>query len=846
MAWLFLMAWRDSRKNLGRLTLFISSIVLGISALVGISSFGDNLSQDVESQAKELLGADLLIGTNQPPQANLVSLKDSLAKLGLAKAEEASFGSMIYFAQSKSTRLVQVRALQGDFPFYGGLETEPTGAARQFQKNRFALVDQTLLWQFKARVGDSIKIGLVSFQIIGELKKAPGQTGLSATIAPRVYIPKQYLPQTGLEQKGSRIFYNYYFQFRSDFNVNELVKKLEKRFRRDNMRYDTVQRRKENLGDIFADLTRFLNLVAFIALLLGCVGVASAVQVYIKDKISSVAILRCLGASSQQAFLIYLIQITAMGLLGSLLGVGLGIILQVFLPQVFKSFLPLNLVVSTLPSVRSMLEGLAIGLGITILFALLPLLSIRQISPLRTLRASFEETKITWDFWRILVYALIISFVWGFSYLQIKILKDSFYFTAYMLLALASLWLLAKILMWLVRKFFPISWNFLWRQSLANLYRPNNQTVILIITVGLGTALMATLYLIQGMLISQIALSDSNNQPNMVLFDIQAEQKEAVRKVVKDFQLPIIQEVPIVTTRIESIKGINRAVLLNDTSDTRLPKDVVSREYRVTYRDTLTNNEELKQGKLGRAIQSANDRIYISMEEFNAQRMKVKIGDEIVFNVQGTLVKTYLGSIRKIKLNSFQTSFTVVFPSGVLEDAPRFHVLITRLNSKEKSAQFQQVIVQNFPNISIVDISLVLETAQDVLNQVAFAIQFMAFFSILTGLLVLIGSVIISKYQRMQESVLLRTLGASQKQILWINALEYFFLGSLAALAGLGLALVGSWALAKYIFELNFNPTYLPLLILYLGITLLTILIGMFNIRGVLNRPPLEILRSET
>jgi putative ABC transport system permease protein len=210
------------------------------------------------------------------------------------------------------------------------------------------------------------------------------------------------------------------------------------------------------------------------------------------------------------------------------------------------------------------------------------------------------------------------------------------------------------------------------------------------------------------------------------------------------------------------------------------------------------------------------------------------------------LIRTVIGSLRKVDWRRLQTNFRVIFPSGVLEAAPQFHVISFRVPSNEVSARFQRAVVQNFPNVSIIDLGLVLKVLDDVLDKVGFVIRFMAGFSILTGFIVLLASVIISKYQRMQEMVLLRAMGASRRQILTITALEYFFLGSLAAATGILMSLVGSWALAKYSFDASFTPEWWPVIWLFLLVSSLTVLIGLLNSREVINKPPLEILRNDT
>jgi len=374
------------------------------------------------------------------------------------------------------------------------------------------------------------------------------------------------------------------------------------------------------------------------------------------------------------------------------------------------------------------------------------------------------------------------------------------------------------------------------------LYRPNNQTIILIVSIGLGTFFICTLFSIQSILINRISLAAGNNQPNMILFDIQSGQKDQVMALAKQYQMPVLQQVPVVNMRLESING-NTGTTMN-SRDSGLRRGAFTREYRVTYRSNLTASEKITQGQWHGTVKGSAP-IYISVEEGWARRQKIKIGDTMVFNVQGAMVSTIVGSFRDVDWGRVQTNFLVVFPTGVLEDAPQFNVLLTRSPSDEASAQFQQAMVKSFPNVSIIDLALVLKTLDTILSKIGFVIRFMAGFSIITGLVVLIASVMISKYQRIQESVLLRTLGASRKQILTITALEYFFLGALASLTGIVLSVFASWALATHTFKTVFTVNPLPLVVVFAFICLLTVVIGLINIRGVLRRSPLEVLRGE-
>lgn len=556
---------------------------------------------------------------------------------------------------------------------------------------------------------------------------------------------------------------------------------------------------------------------------------------------SSIAILRCLGVRASQAFTIYLIQVIAIGLAGAIAGAALGVFIQQFLPYVIRDFLPVK--VSTPVSWIAVSQGVCLGVVIALLFALPPLLSIRKISPLNALRVSYEPPRRERDPWKWLVYFLILLFVYGFTYVQAHNWKQALYYTGGIIGALLILAGVARLLMWLVRHFFPSSWSYLWRQGLANLYRPNNQTTVLVVSIGLGTALICTLLLVESLLINRVTLSTSENQPNIVLFDIQSVQEDSVAALAVKYGLPVRERVPIVNMRLEEVNGIGAAQARKDTT-LNLSRWLYSREYRVTYRDSVTSSEKIT-GGTWKGIANGSGLPEISMEKNFARRSGVKVGDTLTFNVQGSLMKTIVGSLREVNWGGIQTNFLVVFPTGLLEDAPQFHVLLTRVPSQQVSANFQQAMVKAYPNVSIIDLGLVLRILDDLLGKIGFVIRFMAGFSIITGIVVLISSVLVSKYQRLQESVLLRTLGGSRKQILVITALEYFFLGALAAATGILLALGASWALAEYTFETPFHPEVLPVLILFGLVCLLTIVIGLVNSRGILNRSPLEVLRAE-
>ncbi len=877
------MALRDSRRNRGRLLLFIASIVIGIAALVAINSFSENLQKDIGNEAKSLLGADLLVRGNQPAPDSIRQLFELMGPL--RESETVSLVSMAFFPKNGGTRLSQIRAQKGAFPFFGKLATEPAEAEATFKKvasmsegempPAIALVEKTLMLQFALQVGDTVRVGNVPFKIEGQLNAAPGRSGIAGTIAPVVYIPKAYIQQTNLIQPGSLVQYEYHFELPPTNNAeDDVTTLLRPGLENTSFEFDTVAERQEDVSEAFSSMNTFLNLVGFIALLLGCIGVASSVHIYIRDKMASIAVLRCLGVKGWQAFQIYLIQVVALGLAGGVLGALLGSLLQISLPAVLGDFLPVANVSADV-SWSAMGIGVVTGLSITVLFALLPLLAIRKVSPLRTLRASYEADTSGTDPLRWVVYVLIFIFVCGFTLLQTGRL-ETLYFPVGIGLAFLALTGVAKALMWAVRNFFPRNWSFEMRQGIANLYRPNNQTLILMVTIGLGTALISTLFLVQNLLLKQVEYTGSGDVPNMIVFDIQPKQKEGVARLTKANDLPVRQLVPIVTMRVDNIDGITQEMHVRDSAriawraerekaraegrepeepqrrgDDDAPQErrfrsdwVYEREYRVTYRDTLIDTEKILEGEWHGTV-GDDGIIYVSLSDRIARSMKAKVGMPITFNVQGALIETVVGSIREVDFRRVQTNFFVVFPKGVLEEAPQIYVIVSKVESEEQSAKYQQQLVKDYPNVSVIDLTQILKSVESVLSKISFVIRFMALFSILTGLVVLISSVVLSKFQRIQESVLLRTLGAKRKQIIRINAIEYFFLGSLATLTGIGLSIIGSWALAKWSLEIPYEPNLLPVIYVFLGITGLTMLIGLLNTREVVNKPPLEVLRKE-
>ncbi len=836
--WIWKLAYKDARKNFSRLFLFVSSIVIGIAALVAIDSFNHNLQNDINGQAKELLGADLVINSR-----GKTFEKDFLSGLDTINAEfarDARFASMVFFTKSQGTRLIQVIALEGDFPFYGDIEISEKSNLSLFKKGKSVLIDESLAIQYGVAINDTLKLGKSSFTISGFVTSFPGSTNISASFAPVVYLPLELLEETGLIQYGSRVNYNKYLKLIDD-DVDKIVEQLDPLVEQYGYRYETVESRREDLGQGFDNLYKFFNLLSFVALILGCIGVASSVYIYVKEKKYAAAVLRCMGASGWQIFYVFFIQILFLGIIGSILGVFHGILVQYLLPLVVSDFIPIE--VSVQISWLAALRGLVVGLIISTLFSVLPLVNIRFIPPLIILRTVEEKTQRVSKF-RYFIFLLIIIFPWLFAIDQTGSIRNGSAFFGSLLIVFGLLWLLSKGLIFVVKKYFPAKSSFVWRQSLANLFRPNNQTLVLVVVIGLGTFLVSTMALIQNSLLGQVEFAGKGERSNTVLFDIQPYQKEQVVDLAEEYNIPVQQLVPIITTRVKSVRDSSVADIQADTLS-QIRNWALTREYRVTYRDSLISSEEIIEGTFNNPSAAESDSIFISVSDNLQRGLRLKLKDKIVWNVQGVPIKTYVGSVREVDWRRIQTNFMVVFPSGVLESAPQFFVLVCKIDDPQISASFQQDLVKKFPNVSAIDLTLILNTLDSIFDKIALVIRFMALFSVLTGLFVLSGAVINSKYARLKENVLLRTLGAVQKQLLQMTIIEYSYLGLFAGLTGSLLALIASWGLSIFFFEILFFPDFISLGIIWILVTFLTVFVGWINTKSILNKSPLEILRKE-
>lgn len=836
-----MMAWRDTRRSRGKLALFAFSVIFGVAALVAVNSLRSNLEQEVDQQSRALLGSDLEFRSSDAFDEKAEAFFDTLGAID--EAVDTRLSTMAYFVKSDDTRLVSLRAMDGGFPWYGTIDTRPENLDVAQERGRVALVEESLKIQYDLEIGDTIRIGETEFQMIGELLRLPGESSFGSSFSPRILISNAFLEETQLLGYGSRISFRKHFKFEKELDeeIRQKLRSSEQELRSSGIRFETAEEQKKSIGNMLDEMTSYLSLVGFVALLLGGVGIAGAVQVYLKEKSESMAILRCLGCRVAPSMLVFCIQIFAVGFVGCLIGAILGVGVQAALPRIVQSFVPFDLAFEI--DWSSLVEAFFFAWILTLLFAFLPLIPLRKLSPMRAIRSSMgvSQGRRDWMVW--LATGLIGALTLTFSILQTREIEDAIGIFGGIVVAILILAATGMGLRGLLKRVSPRSLPFVWRQGLSNLYRPNNRTVSLIVMIGMGAFLIYTLYLCEVSILKRGEINDQEDKPNAVFFDVQTDQVEAVKQIAMERGAELKFHDPMVTMRLTHLRSEPVSELRRNREYERW---ALSREYRSTFRSTLREHEPIIEGVF---VPSANlddtNPIPVSVEQRIVEALNLKLGDELDWDVQGLPVKTIVTSIRKVDWRQMQPNFFIVFPSGVLEEAPANHIIALKANGVAGIAGLQGDVVKRFPNVSAINLSMVLDTLKDVFDKVGFVVRFMASFTILTGLIALISTVLTSRYQRVKESVLLRSLGARIGQVRSIMAIEYFLLGGLGSSTGIGLSLAGAWAMTQFVFKIDlFVPWGVTIgsIVLIGTITLVT---GMLNSIGISSRPPIEALRYE-
>ncbi len=837
--WIWLMAWRDTRRERRRLAIFTVSIVIGITALVTVHALRDSFERGFALQARALLGSDLQISSRSPLER--AKLERLLTNTAEAISHEITFTTMLGFANGESARLVQLRVIEGGFPFYGEVTSEPSAAWRELRgADPVVITEPALLDQFGLSIGERVELGQASLAIGGTVLQAAPRSGRFAGFAPDVYTNRAGLEASGLLGHTALASYHAHIQLAADVDVDALMEILTEAFPSGAIDLETPDSRREQLGRILDRVESFLGLLATFSLILGAIGVAGALNAQIRRRQSSIAILRCLGAPAKAATAIYGVQAGVLGGFGTLAGVLLGTGFHALLIILFRDALPLEL--GFMPSPQVLILSATVGFATCLGFALLPLLQIAAIAPLQVLRPQSNTSSKRLPSIRLLAVCL------GLFGLLVLLATLS---SASLLrgVAMAGAWVVLLLLLALVGKLAIViarfgrgrPFGFAVRQGVANLFRPFNHTLLLVVALGLGIFLLSVTLHLRAWMLEQLDFA-AGSGPNLYLVDIQADQVADVRAILNDNGLPVLESAPMVAMRLLSIRGESVRDLAGED---RIPPWVLRREFRSSYRTELNATEKGVAGIWPPTEWDGTEPIPLSLETGVAEDLGVDLGDSMELDIQGVSMTVVVSHLREVDWSRFNLNFFMLFPPGVLEGAPGFHVVTTAIPEGMTSGRVQAVLARSLPNVSVIDLTQILQTITDILKRMGQAVQVLALFTLAAGLCILVGVLLNNAEERQREAALLRTLGASSAQLRTILRVEFGSLGLLAAVVGGGLALVGHWLLLRFALHATaYSFDWLAAAGLALGSVLLAIVIGNGLCRGVCNTPALESIRS--
>ncbi len=871
--WTWSMAYRDSRAAKLKLALFSASIIFGVAALVVIGSLRYNLNDSVKSQSKSLLGADLQLSARKEfsKEAN-----DLTAQIGGDQAKEISFSTMMTVGENPQPRLVSIRAIEPGFPFYGTVATTPADAWQSVHSNAKGgvLVEESFLLSMQSKIGDMVKIGKLELPIIGTLDQAPPSSSGFAGMNPTVVTSFDTIRGSELLSSKSLSFHSTYFKLPALTADMQISDEFQAAFDAERLRSVTATQRSERIEKTINNLYLFLNLIGFSSLFLGGIGIAGAIHIHISERLTSVATLRCLGCTSAKAFAIYFIQGVFMGALGTLLGLisGCGLIaVAAYFAQSLPGVIPFDITIE--PVFTEIVKAAGIGFIISVCFALLPLLKLRKISPLAALRnegAELESGQKSGfrDPLRWLIILTLAATAFLLAWLDNRELGRGLAtargYVSFLAVTFGLLLSCGLFLRWVLKLCVRPSWPITIRQGFSALYRPNNQTSIFMLSIGLGVFFLFTLIFTQNVLLQWLSPDRLADTPNIFMVDIPPEDTSKARETIQKAGSTPLADAPIIQLRLTSIKGKSVDEIFREQAEQKkqfnntnkkeegqIPKWVLRRSFRSTFRSELSDTEELVSGEwigtYDASTATPSLLIPISMEAEIAANLGVNVGDTLTMEIEGfgEEINLKIASLRKVDWRSMNLNFFIVLPQGAVDDYVAFNILTAHSASPETRAELQQAMFAKWPSVSVIDLSLILKTVQSVLDAAGKAIQAMALFTIITGSIVLISTLLSGRKIRTKEIVLLRTLGASQGQIARILAIEYTLLASIATIAGTGLAAIATALLSSFLFE---NEAYTfpwsQLLIGASSVIVITVTLGMLLSRGIANTPPMHALKA--
>jgi putative ABC transport system permease protein len=833
--YLLTLALKDAWKQKLSLSILASCCIIGTAALLATGSLKDNLQSSIDTNSKSLLGADFSISSRHSPDEDIKSFISSIPdilQLETSQANETSFASMVFFKKSERSRLVQISAITSTYPLYGSLDTNPENAKDSLNTQGNALLDLALKTQFDLEVGDQILLGKSSFTIQGFIRLLPGTTEARSALAPRILISEQDLYDTELLKKGSVARYHFLFKIHPSYSIEEIKDKLKDRVTELNLSIETHEDKSESLKKNLKVLSHFFDGITLLSFLLGAIGIVSGAFIYLQRKKTFLETLRYLGLTHTKTSLISSIQIMSFGLAGILLGLLLGLFIQWFLPQILAVILPVE--IPFFISWKSV--GLAFLGGFLVLLSFTLVSSYLDKPYFRTSLA--RRRFLSLFFCTCLIYFLIVLII-GSTFSALV------YLLVYLVLC-GGIVSAGLLLRHLAKKMSNVASNFTMQQGIKNLYRPNNQTMVLLLSIGISTFSVSSILIIKDLTISKLTLLEDEDNGNMLLFDIQTDQENDLLSLMESHALPVIAKVPVVQMRMSKINGTRiDKIRSNPVTKKDIPDWVLTREYRSTYRNHLEETETLVEGTYISDFLDdyTSTPVPVSVEKGIMEKIGLSLGDTIHFSVQGVEMETIVQSVRKVDWQQLKPNFFILFPKGVLEDAPQNIIILSRYLSSKQNTEFQNELVLKFGNISVVDLELILSTARNITRQLQQVVIFLSFIVLLSSLVILIGLVWGSRATRIEENILLRTLGADAKTIYRILICEYLALATLGALSGFLFSVGASYLFSYYTLNIPYTASWLTVIGSMIVIIFIIVSLGMLGAFGTIKRASLESFR---
>jgi putative ABC transport system permease protein len=842
MRFILNLGYREMRASWHRLLFFFICIAIGVGSIVSLRSLVQNIKASVARESRSLLTADVQASSNSPwtAESRAVFANYYNSPLVEGHTEILETGTMLRSVDRNSTpKMVELKAVQPEFPFYGEMVLgNGQNYSHDLLKGRGVLVKESLLTTLGMKVGDEVKIGTLNFTIRGTIEREPGNTMNAFSLGPRVMMDYSDAVAAGLTTYGSRARHRVLFKARQGLEES-LLRQLRNDLRSQQpVNVRSFRYSQDRLSESLTRVEDYLSLIGLVILVLGGIGISSVTRVFIQQKMKTIAILKCLGGSNARVLGAYLAQVLSLGFFGSLLGLLLARIAAALLPRYLAGRIPFNVEFGL--TWEASLQGFGVGLLIALLFSLVPLLEIRQIKPIIVLRSLTSPNKGRFDWVRLIAGVLVLGGLLALTVWQAGSLKIGGIFLGALAAMTIVLNFAATALMKFLRGLRHIP-SFVLRQGINSLYRPGNQTRIIVLAVGLGVFFIVAVRLLQLNLREEFSLDLDAVRADLYLIDIQKDQRQGVEEIITKYTGKQPQIIPTVRARIASI---NSGEVNLDRLRPNENRGLLGREYILTYRHNLEEYEKILAGKFWDSTPGTEPEI--SIEELLHDELGVGVGDTMTFDVLGRKIKSRITSIRRVDWRNARTGFLVVFRPGAIDDAPTMFISAIKGPAPGvQRSQLQREIVDRFPNVSTIDVLDIIEIARGIVQNISLAVSFVGGFVFLSGLLILIGSIAMTKFHRLYESAILKTLGAKKKLIVYTLLVEYGALGLLAGLLGSAAAIALTWAISEYALKITWQLIPSVNLIGVAGSLILVTLIGVLSSWDVMIKKPLGILRSE-